>query len=112
MQNPVYEECIAACNSCAAACDHCASACLDEADVDKMVDCIRLDMDCAQICRLAAAYMARDSEFAQPLCQFCAEICAACADECARHEAMHCQACAQACRACAEQCRRMDGEQL
>lgn len=72
-----------------------------------MVRCIRLDLDCAQICRLAAAYMARDSEFAQAVCRLCAEICQACGDECAKHSMDHCQRCAQACHECAKECRRM-----
>ncbi|WP_415807187.1 four-helix bundle copper-binding protein [Bordetella muralis] len=72
-----------------------------------MARCIKLDMDCAQICRLSASYMARGSEFAQALCRLCAEVCQSCADECANHQMDHCQRCAQACRQCADECRRM-----
>jgi hypothetical protein len=72
-----------------------------------MTLCIKLDRDCADICRLAAAYMARDSAFALSICQLCAQICDACGRECAKHEKDHCQACAAACRACAEACRKM-----
>jgi len=104
-----YESCIEACNSCAEACDFCAASCLQEQDVKAMARCIALDMDCAQICRMAAAYMARGSEFADVICQFCAEICEACGDECAKHQMQHCQECAQACRRCADECRRMAG---
>jgi hypothetical protein len=74
-----------------------------------MARCIALDIDCAQICRLAAGYMARGSEFAGTICQACAEICDACADECAKYQVGHCQECAQACRRCADECRRMIG---
>jgi len=102
-----YESCIEACNSCADACDYCAASCLQEQDVKMMSRCIALDMDCAQICRMAASYMARNSEFADVLCQFCAEVCDACGDECAKHQMQHCQDCAQACRRCADECRRM-----
>ena len=70
-----------------------------------MAECIRLDLDCAAICRLAAAYMAR--EYAGNVCNVCADICEACGAECARHPQAHCQNCAQACRRCAEECRRM-----
>src|SRR3569623_1560480 len=94
MANQQFESCIEACNTCADACDHCAASCLQEADVKAMAHCIALDMDCAQVCRLAAGYMARDSEFASALCQTCAD---------------DCQACAQACRSCADQCHRMAG---
>ena len=74
-----------------------------------MARCIQLDMDCAQICRLAAALMSRGSQFAEDLCRVCAEVCEACADECSQHEHDHCQRCAEACRRCAEECRRMSG---
>lgn len=102
-----FKSCIEACYACAAACDHCAAACLQEQDVEAMARCIALDMDCAQICRLAAAYMARGSEFAKAVCQLCAEVCQACGDECAKHQMAHCQECAQACYRCAEECRQM-----
>lgn len=102
-----FKSCIEACYACAAACDHCAAACLQEQDVEAMARCIALDMDCAQICRLAASFMARGSEFAKELCQLCAKVCQACGDECAKHQMAHCQECAQACYRCAEECRQM-----
>lgn len=40
---------------CVAACEYCATACLGEDDIAMMVPCIRLDRDCADICRLTAA---------------------------------------------------------
>ena len=52
-----YSHCIAACNACAATCDFCAAACLREPDPRHMAKCIALDMDCADICRLAAAWL-------------------------------------------------------
>lgn len=109
MAHQNYASCIAACNACADACDHCAAACLQEDDVKMMARCIALDMDCAQICRLAASYMARGSELAQRICAVCAEICEACGDECAKHKHAHCQECAAACRRCAQECRAMAG---
>ena len=107
MAHEHYTTCIEACNSCADACDHCASACLAEANPKPMARCIALDMDCAAICRMAAGFMARDSEFAESLCTLCAEICDACGAECEKHEMQRCQDCAKACRRCAEECRAM-----
>jgi len=104
-----YQSCIAACNACADACDYCATACLQEDDVKMMAHCIALDIDCAALCRLAAGYMARGSEFAKALCGVCAEVCQACGDECAKHAHDHCRECAQACHRCAQECRRMAG---
>jgi hypothetical protein len=108
MAHTQYASCIEACAACADACDHCSTACLQEPDPKPMARCIELDIDCAAICRLANAYMARGSQFAGAICGFCAEVCDACGEECARHDKMeHCRACAQACRQCAEECRKM-----
>jgi hypothetical protein len=109
MSHEQFQSCIEACNDCATACDHCASACLSEADVKKMARCIALDVDCAEICRVASAYMGRSSELAGIVCDACAEICEACAAECEKHDMQHCKQCAEACRRCAEECRRMVG---
>ncbi|OXS94238.1 MULTISPECIES: four-helix bundle copper-binding protein [Burkholderiaceae] len=102
MPHEQFQSCIDACYSCATACDHCAISCLNEQDVKAMARCIKLDMDCAQICRLSASYMARDSEFARKMCKICADICEACGRECAKHQMDHCQHCAKACQKCAD----------
>jgi hypothetical protein len=110
MAHERYKTCIDACNACADACDHCSTACLREPDPRPMARCIALDMDCAQLCRLAAAVMARDSEFAGATCGFCADLCEACEAECAKHPHDHCQMSAEACRRCAAACRSMSAE--
>ena len=70
-----------------------------------MTDCIRLDMDCAEICCLLASFIAKDSMHANHLLHECAEICEACAEECEKHSHLeHCRACAEACRHCVEAC--------
>lgn len=107
MAHQQYASCIEACEQCAAACNHCSTACLQEQDVKMMARCIALDIDCAVMCQLAAAAMARASEHAQAICGLCADICEACGEECAKHQMDHCQACAEACRRCAQECRRM-----
>lgn len=104
-----FQDCIDACNACADACDHCSAACLREEDVQSMARCIAHDIDCAQICRLSAAYMARGSASAAALCRLCADLCRACAEECGKHSMDHCQQCAAACRRCADECARMSG---
>ncbi len=94
-------------SNCAAECNHCATACLDEQDVKMLARCIKLDIDCGEICMLTASYVARGSEHAQHLLDECAEICNACAEECEKHAQMgmeHCKRCAEACRNCAEAC--------
>jgi hypothetical protein len=111
MPHDQFKSCIEACNDCAVACDHCAASCLKEQDVKAMARCIALDIDCAEICRLAVGYMSRGSELAGAICEACADVCEECGKECARHKMEHCQRCAEACRRCAEECRRMASSQ-
>ncbi len=102
-----FKACIEACNACAIACNHCAASCLKEDDVKMMARCIAIDMDCAQVCALTAAALARDSQHAAAICALCEKICQTCADECGKHKMDHCQECAAACKRCAEECRKM-----
>jgi uncharacterized protein YuzB (UPF0349 family) len=67
---------------CIAACELCATACLQEDDVQMMVPCIRLDRDCADICRLTAAFIARGSDHARHVFKECLGICRKCAEAC------------------------------
>jgi hypothetical protein len=48
-----YHGCIEARVECWTTCEVCSDACLREDNVQTMVRCIRLDGDCAAICRLA-----------------------------------------------------------
>jgi hypothetical protein len=107
MTHDQYQTCIEACYACADACDHCAVMCLSETNVHEMARCIRLDLDCAAICRATAGCLARASELASAMCQLCAEVCDACGMECASHDAAHCQDSAQTCYRCAAECRRI-----
>lgn len=107
MSTDQYDKCIELCNKCAQACDACVTACLNEENAAYMRDCILMNIDCAAFCRLAAGYMARDSQMLQLICQDCAEICNATAEECSQHPAEHCHKCADACRECADACLKM-----
>lgn len=112
MSHEKFKSCIDACNQCAAECEHCSTACLSEDDVKMMHKCIEFDRYCADMCRMAAAFMARADEhtmnFVNKFCSLCAEICDACATECEKHSHMeHCKRCAEVCRKCAEECRKM-----
>ena len=107
MSGKNFQSCIDACNACALACDRCAAACLQEDDVKMMASCIAMDIDCSQLCRMAAGFMARDSRSAASICQLCAEVCKACANECGKHKAELCRQCAEACRRCVDECTSM-----
>jgi hypothetical protein len=98
------QEVVSKLNECAAVCEYCADACLNENDIKMMVECIRLDRDCADICRATANYLARDSKNSTELVRLCGEICKACAEECEKHKHEHCRECARVCRECEEAC--------
>ena len=102
-----YHTCIEACVECLVACEMCSDACLDESNVKMMVECIRLDRDCADACVAAIRAMARGGPMARELCEMCADACDRCAEECEKHDDDHCRICAEACRRCARECRQM-----
>ncbi|MBU1326339.1 MAG: four-helix bundle copper-binding protein [Alphaproteobacteria bacterium] len=96
---------------CAATCRICADACLGEAMVADLVQCIRLTLDCADLCASAGAVGARrtgsNEAVIKALLEACADTCATCAAECDKHADMHehCRICAEACRRCETACR-------
>ena len=98
-------ECIRACNECAVACLQCATDCLQEDDVNPLTQCIALDFECAEICRLTAGSIASDAMHTDAVSALCVTACQACADECVKHAMDHCQKCAEACKRCADACR-------
>ena len=99
--------------ACATTCTQCADACLGEDDPSSMARCIRLDLDCADICTVASRVLVRQTEYEPEITRTqlhaCIAACRACADECASHgEHMdHCGLCAAACRRCEEACREL-----
>jgi hypothetical protein len=50
--NDALIRCIEECYSCAQTCTSCADACLSESMVQELTQCIRLDLDCADICNI------------------------------------------------------------
>lgn len=103
----MQEELLALLGKCASICSYCATACLEEADVKMLTQCIKLDLDCAEICTASASFLSRGSVHAKHLLRECAEICAACAAECGKHAHMqHCERCSQICKQCADACKQ------
>lgn len=98
---------------CTYTCTTCADACLEEDDPVAMRACIRLNLDCAEICSVTAKLIARpgeqDPKLLQAQLDACVTACRACAEECAKHagEHDHCRICAESCRECADACERM-----
>jgi uncharacterized membrane protein len=100
----------------------CAQACVADTDADlsehnlaEMVTCIRLCLNCADVCTATAGVISRpaayDADVAKPLLQACVAICRSCGDECERHAQhhAHCRVCAEACRCCEQACRDLQG---
>ncbi len=96
---------IDALNDCAQACTADADADLGEQHVPTLIKCIRLCLDCADVCAATAAITSRlaeyDSKITKPLLEACAATCRDCGDECEQHSKIH-----EHCRVCAEACRR------
>ena len=98
--------CIQACLDCYRHCQHTAlTHCLEMGGEHVEPDHFRLMMDCAEICRSAAAMMINDSPYHTETCRMCAEVCRDCAESCRTLEGM--EDCVRACEACAESCEAM-----
>jgi uncharacterized membrane protein len=104
---------IDALSDCAQACIADVDADLSDQNVSEMVTCIRLCLNCADVCAAAMGVTSRqaahDANVIRPLLEACVAICKSCGDECERHARHHehCQVCAQACRGCEQACREL-----
>jgi hypothetical protein len=115
--NDTVAACIGACFDCAQACTACADACLGEQAVNDRIRCIRLNLDCADLCdatgRIVSRQTAFDRELTVASLQACATACRICGDECERHPQhgmKHCRVCAEACRACEQACLSLNSQ--
>ena len=104
---------IDALNDCAKACTADADDDLSEHNVAELVKCIRLCLDCADVCDATVRVTSRQTEYdagvTKPLLEACAATCKSCGDECKRHAQIraHCRVCAEACRRCERACREL-----
>lgn len=105
-------EAIDAANACAVVCTACASACLSESGMD-MTQCIRDDLDCADLCGVTARHLARlnagDKQLTLAVLAACIEACVQCAGSCEPHAEHHehCKLCLEACRRCETACQAL-----
>lgn len=110
LDHAALSRCIEECVACAQSCTACADACLGEESVGELTRCIRLNLDCADLCEAAGKILSRqthfDAELARTVVLACAEACRRCGDECERHAEHHehCRVCADACRRCEQAC--------
>lgn len=109
--NEALIRCIEECFDCAQICTSCADASLAEDMVADLRQCIRLNLDCADLCRAAGQIGTRRTGSNEAIIvatlNVCEQACALCAQECERHADMHehCRICAEACRRCERACR-------
>jgi Domain of Unknown Function (DUF326) len=100
-------------NDCAQACTSCADADLSEPGVAELVKCIRLCLDCADVCTATGRVISRQTEYdanlTRSLLEACVTACRSSGDERERHAAMHehCRVCAEACRRCEQACQQL-----
>jgi hypothetical protein len=108
--NTSLVRCIEECLACAQTCTVCADACLAEDMVEQLRQCIRLNLDCADICSATAALASRRTgsnvELLRQVIEACATACRLCGEECAKHadQHEHCRICADACASCERAC--------
>jgi Domain of Unknown Function (DUF326) len=104
---------IDALNDCAQSCIADADDDLSEQNVAEMIKCIRLCLDCADVCVATLGVTGRQTEYdanvTRSLLDACVVTCKTCGDECERHAQMHehCRICAEACRRCEQECREL-----
>ncbi len=96
-----------ACIDHAQACTGCADACLGEQDTQMLARCIRLDLDCTDLCDATGKIPSRQAASDPAMLRAARPACKLCGDKCAQHGQhgrQHCAACAEACRRCEQAC--------
>ncbi len=107
----VVRSCIEACFECEQICLTCADACLGEENLADLRQCIRLNLDCADVCGATGRMVARQARpepnLWRAMLEACAQACRSCAEECRKHEGKHehCRICREACERCERACR-------
>lgn len=78
--------------------------------ISDLRDCIRLNLDCADICAATGNILSRRTgsnlTTVKAALEACRTACAECGAECEKHAEMHehCRVCAEACRRCEQAC--------
>ena len=109
MPNVRMQQCIADCADCQETCLATVAHCLTLGGKYAEPQNIRVMLDCAEICHVAANFMLRGSTLHTYVCRACAEICEACARSCEAiaDDDKQIKQCVESCRRCAESCREM-----
>lgn len=93
--------------TCISTCAETSSLVLQQSNANLLLRVSKLSRDCADLCQLTAAFVARESEHLVYVLRECAELCRTCADEQARHAATiaACKRAEDACRRAEDACR-------
>ena len=108
--NAALSHCIEACYDCAQTCASCADASLAEDDVGMLARCIRLNLDCTDMCvatgAIATRHVVIESSMLREILAACALTCRRCEEECLKHAShhAHCRVCAEVCASCRKAC--------
>jgi hypothetical protein len=107
------QQCMQDCFMCADYCIVCADACLHEEMVSGLVNCIKLNQDCADICEATGKLLLRASSkninLIKKQLEACKLACMICAEECASHSSRHkhCKLCSDMCMQCVSSCQEL-----
>lgn len=105
--------CIQASSNTAQTCMSCADACIGDKDIQSLIRCIRINLDCADICSMTSRLLCRQTEMPVSLLrsqlQACQMACQGCGQECQEHASKHeyCRVCADYCRQCEDACNKL-----
>lgn len=100
--------CIQICLQCSQVCEQAVQYSLDQGGRYMEPRHIRQLQDCAEMCRVAANFMMRDSSLHMQTCRTCALVCWSTAADCERFsDDATMKMCADICRRCAESCQQM-----
>jgi hypothetical protein len=108
--NAALIRCIEECSDCAQTCASCADASLAENDVKMLARCVRLNLDCTDMCTatgaIATRHLVSESAFLHDILAACALTCQRCEEECLKHAShhAHCRVCAEVCASCRKAC--------
>jgi len=80
------------------------------AGVYGVLRCIRLDLDCADLCAATGRILSRQTATDPAMVRAALQACKRCGDECeqhGQHGMEHCRVCAEACRRCEQACHQL-----
>lgn len=105
----LFKDCMYQCVATAISCEQTAANGLMEKNVQEFREWIALARDCADLCWLTSAMMARNSAHAPHLAKECAKACERCMKACERFEHTYCADLARTCRSCMQSCKVVAG---